>query len=132
MFHGDICTVSIITWGLDKYGHFNDVILNRHQVYSIGGATHIHNLNNCPRANAFLCKKKAAYILKSCRLHEWKCTCLRALAFFNQKDGQLYSFFSYSGGGLQWFVVVCGGLPASSLVSLPMPQILVVICGHLR
>ena len=28
MFHGDICTVSIITWGLDKYGHFNDVILN--------------------------------------------------------------------------------------------------------
>ena len=25
--------------------------------------------------------------------------------------------------------VVCGGLPASSLVSLPMPQILVVICG---
>ena len=62
MFHGDICTVSIITWGLDKYGHFIDVILNWHQVYSIGGATHIHNLNNCPRANAFLCKKKAAYI----------------------------------------------------------------------
>ena len=30
------------------------------------------------------------------------------------------SFFSYSGGGLQWFAVVCGGLPASSLVSLPM------------
>ena len=61
MFHGDICTVSIITWGLDKYGHFNDVILNWHQVYSIGGATHIHNLNNCPCAtpNAFLCKKKA-------------------------------------------------------------------------
>ena len=58
MFHGDICTVSIITWGLDKYGHFNDVILNWHQVYSIGGATHTHNLNNCPRANAFLCKKK--------------------------------------------------------------------------
>ena len=65
MFHGDICTVSIITWGLDKYGHFNDVILNWHQVYSIGGATHIHNLNNCPRANAFLCKKK------SC-LHKYK------------------------------------------------------------
>ena len=61
MFHGDICTVSIITWGLYKYGHFNDVILNWHQVYSIGGATHIHNLNNCPRAKAFLCKK-AAYI----------------------------------------------------------------------
>ena len=55
------CNVSLITWGLDKYGHFNDVILNWHQVYSIGGATHIHNLNNCPRANAFL--KKAAYIL---------------------------------------------------------------------
>ena len=28
--------------------------------------------------------------------------------------------------------MVCGGLPASSLVSLPMPQILVVICGGLR
>ena len=63
MFHGDICNVSIITWGLDKYGHFNDVILNWHQVYSIGGATHIHSLNNCPRANAFLCKKKAACII---------------------------------------------------------------------
>ena len=24
------------------------------QVYSVGGTTHIHNLNNCPRANAFL------------------------------------------------------------------------------
>ena len=34
------------------------------------------------------------------------------------KNGQLDSFFSYSGGGLQWFAVVCGGLPASSLVSL--------------
>ena len=40
MFHGDICTVSINTWGLNRYGHFNDVILNWHQVYSIGGATH--------------------------------------------------------------------------------------------
>ena len=58
--------------------------------------------------------------------------CLHALAIFNPKNGELYSFFSYSGGGLQWFAVVCGGLPASSLVSLPMPQILVVICGGLR
>ena len=32
------------------------------------------------------------------------------LATFNQKNGQLDSFFSYSGGGLQWFAVVCGGL----------------------
>ena len=31
---------------------------------------------------------------------------------------KLTIFFSYSGGGLQWFAVVCGGLPASSLVSL--------------
>ena len=31
-----------------------------------------------------------------------------------------------------WFAVVCGGLPASYLVSLPMPQIMVVICGGLR
>ena len=82
------CFMAIcITWGLDKYGHFNDVILNWHQVHSIGGATHIHNLNNCPRANAFLCKKKLL-TYKSCRLHEWTCTCLRALAIFNQKNGQ--------------------------------------------
>ena len=51
---------------------------------------------------------------------------------FNKKNGQLDSFFSYSGGGLQWFAVVCGGLPASSLVSLPMPQIVVVVCDGLR
>ena len=90
MFHGDICTVSIITWGLDTYGHFNDVILNLHQVYSIGGATHIHNLNNCPLANAFLCKKNCLHI--------------------------------------------CGGLPTSSLVTLPivLNQVRVVICGGLR
>ena len=30
---------------------------------------------------------------------------------------------------MQWFAVVCGGLSASSLVSLPMSQILVVIRG---
>ena len=42
------------------------------------------------------------------------------LARFNQKSGQFDYFFSYSGGGLQWFAVVCGGLPASSLVTLPI------------
>ena len=52
--------------------------------------------------------------------------------FSTKKNRQLDSFFSYSGGGLQWFAVVCGGLPASSLVSLPMPHTLVVICGGLR
>ena len=51
---------------------------------------------------------------------------------FSTKKMDNDSFFSYSGGGLQWFAVVCGGLPASSLVSLPMPEILVVICGGLR
>ena len=52
--------------------------------------------------------------------------------FSTKKMDNYTLFFSYSGGGLQWFAVVCGGLPASSLVSLPMPQILVVICGGLR
>ena len=33
---------------------------------------------------------------------------------------QLDNLFSYSGGGLQWFAVVCGGLPALSLVTLPI------------
>ena len=48
-------------------------------------------------------------------------------------------FFSYSGGGLQWFAVVCGGLPASSLVTLPIvPNSggdlwwFAVMCGGLR
>ena len=63
MFHGDICTVSIITWGLNSYEHFNDIILNWHQVYSIGGATHtLRNLNSCPRVNAFLSKKSCLHI----------------------------------------------------------------------
>ena len=57
---------------------------------------------------------------------------LRSLARFNPKNGQLDSYFSYSGGGLQWFAVVCGGLPASSLVTHVSSQILVVICGGLR
>ena len=30
---------SIITWCLERYGHFDDVILNWHHAYSIGGAT---------------------------------------------------------------------------------------------
>ena len=58
-----------------------------------------------------------------------------ALARFNQKD----YFFSYSGGGLQWFAGVCGGLPASSLVTLPIvPNSggdlwwFAVMCGGLR
>ena len=35
--------VSIITWCLERYGHFDDVILNcqnLYHAYSIGGATH--------------------------------------------------------------------------------------------
>ena len=46
----------IITWCLEQYGHFDDVILNWHQAYSIGGATHTPNLNDCLHANACLCK----------------------------------------------------------------------------
>ena len=38
-------------------------------------------------------------------------------------------FSSYSGGGLQWFAVVCGDFPASSLVTLP---IVPDSGGHLR
>ena len=41
-----------------------------------------------------------------------KCTCLRALAIFNQKNGQLDSFFSYSGGGLWWFACIVSGFTA--------------------
>ena len=32
--------LSIINWCLEQFGHFEDVILNWHQAYSIGGATH--------------------------------------------------------------------------------------------
>ena len=49
------------------------------------------------------------------------------------KNEQLYSFFySYSGGGLQWFAVVCGGLPAFLWFHCLSSKILVVICGGLR
>ena len=50
------------------------------------------------------------------------------------KNGQLDSFFIVFLCGLQWFAVVCGGLPASSLLWLHYlsSQILVVICGGLR
>ena len=52
--------LSIITWCLERYGHFNDVILNWHQAYSIGGATHTP-LIIAYVPNGFLCKT-AAYI----------------------------------------------------------------------
>ena len=39
-----MCNVSIITWCLDRCGHFHDVILNWHQIYSIGGATHTYTI----------------------------------------------------------------------------------------
>ena len=41
-------------------------------------------------------------------------------------------FDLYSGGGLQWFVVVCGGLPAFHRFHRLSSQILVVVCGDLR
>ena len=40
-------------------------------------------------------------------------------------------FYLYSGGGLQWFVVVCGGLPAFHRFHRLSSQILVVVCGGL-
>ena len=62
MFHGDICTVSVITWRLDRYGHFNDVIFNWHQVYSIGGATHTYAILIIAQVPVLFYVKKAAYI----------------------------------------------------------------------
>ena len=46
--------------------------------------------------------------------------CLRALARFKKKWTIRLFLFSHSGGGLQWFAMVCGagGVPAASLVSL--------------
>ena len=54
--------VSIITWCLERYGHFDDVILNcqnLYHAYSIGGATHTPYLDYCLHANAVLCKTAA-------------------------------------------------------------------------
>ena len=64
MFHGDICssTVNIITWGLLLHGHFNDVILNWHQVYSIGGPTHTYAILIIAQVPMIFYVKKAAYI----------------------------------------------------------------------
>ena len=46
---------------------------------------------------------------------------------------------SYSGGSFQWFAVVCGDFPASSLVTLPIVpnsggdlRWFAVMCGGLR
>ena len=48
------------------------------------------------------------------------------------KIGNYTLFYSYSGGGLQWFAVVCGGLPDFlRFHSLPS-QIMVVVSGSLR
>ena len=45
MFHGDIsCTVSVITWSLDKYGHFNDVILNWHHAGIVNRWRHTYTI----------------------------------------------------------------------------------------
>ena len=48
--------------GLDKYGHLNDVILNWHQVYSIGGATHTYTILIIAHVPMIFYVKKAAYI----------------------------------------------------------------------
>ena len=41
-------------------------------------------------------------------------------------------FSSYSGSGLRWFAVVCGGLSAFLWFHCLSSKILVVICGGLR
>ena len=111
MFHGDICTVSIITWGLDKYGHFNDVILNWHQVYSIGGATHtcaILIIAHVPML--FYVKKLLNTIEESCRLHEWQYYMPACFGQVQPKKWIIRLFFSILVvvcSGLWWFVMVC-------------------------
>ena len=90
----------------------NDVILNWHQVFSIGGATHIHNLNNCPRANAFLCKKKAACInikiVQTAWMEMYMSACFGQV---QPKKWTIRLIFSrilvVVCSGLRWFVVVC-------------------------
>ena len=95
----------------------------------------------------FYVKKKAACI--NIKIVQTAC----ALARFNQKNGQLDSFFSYSGGGcsgLRWFVVVClhrlwfhcyvpnssGDLwwfaVISCVVVLVFSRWFAVVCGDLR
>ena len=51
--------LSITTWCLERYGLLDDGILNWHQAYSIGGATHTPNLDYYIHANAFVCKTAA-------------------------------------------------------------------------
>ena len=107
---GRYMTVNIITWCLDRYGHLHDVILNWHQAYSIGGATHTYLLPTC---QCFSMKKLLSYKYKNRADTMNGNICLRALARFQPKKWTIRIFFHlYSGGGLRWFVVVCGGLPA--------------------
>ena len=128
MFHGDICTVNIITCGLLLYGHFNDVILNWHQVYSIGGATHTYTIAQVPML-FYVKKKLLTYKSKNradCINGKYACVLWPGST---KKNGQLRLFFLVF---WWWFAVVCGGLPASSLVTHLSSQILVVVCGGLR
>ena len=122
MFHGDICTVglSIITWGLDKYGHSNDVILNWHQAK--GGATHtcaILIIAHVPML--FYVKKQKNRA--DCMNGKYACVLWPGPGGrFNQKKWIIRLFFSrilvVVCGGLWWFAVVCGGLWLFAVVCL--------------
>ena len=48
------------------------------------------------------------------------------------EGAKLLAFVQSSGGGVQWFAVVCGGLPAFHCFHYLSSQIMVVICGGLR
>ena len=113
--------VSIITLCLDRYGHFNDVILNWQQVYSIGGATHTYTILIIAHVPMLL---SCLYISieKSCRWHEWQ----YMPACFGQvqpKKWTISLFFS------RILAVVC--LPASLWFHSLSSQIRAVICGGL-
>ena len=47
------------------------------------------------------------------------------------EGAKLLAFVPSSGGGLQWFAVVCGGSPAFHCFHYLSSQILVVVCGDL-
>ena len=104
------------------YGHFNDVILNWHQVYSIDGATHTYTIVLLPMCQCFSIHVKKSCIIR--KIVQTACMAIYACVLWpgSTKICTIrLSFFSYSGGGLQWFAAL--GLwwfAYISLVSLPI------------
>ena len=93
--------------------------------------THIHNLNYCPRANAFLdVKKRCLHINRKIVQTAWTGN---TPACFGQVQRKIWTIrlflFSCSGGGLSWYAVVCLHLSGFTAYRPKFLWWFVVVCG---